>query len=307
MAILKRLQERSPVYTIVTLFAIFAAFPFFWALITMFKRDPDLYNPANNPFLFAAGPTGENVELILSNELGVSDIFLGFPSILGLPRIGFSVEAPNYVGWLINTAFIGTIVVIITLIVAIPAAYSLARLAGRWGEQLGIGIFLCYLIPPTLLFIPLSRVVAELGLQDNKWSLVLVYPAMTIPFCTWLLMGFLKSIPRDIEEQALVDGYSRLGAVFRTVIPLALPGIVTVVVFAFAISTHEFIYALSFVSVSAEKTISVGVPTELIRGDVFRWQSLMAGAVIAAIPVALVYNFFIDRFVAGFTLGAVKG
>lgn len=281
MESLKRWGARSPIYAVVSLFSIFAAFPFFWALITMFKQDRDLYTPANNPFLFNVPPTLEHLEVLLFETM--------------------------FVRFVLNTLFIGAVVVGITLLVAVPAAYSLARLAGRWGEQLGIGIFLVYLVPPTLLFIPLSRVVTGLGLQDSLWSLVLVYPTFTIPFCTWLLMGFFKSIPRDIEEQALVDGYSRLGAVLRTVLPLSVPGILTVVVFAFTLTMHEFIYALAFVSVSAQKTISVGVTTELVRGDVFFWQSLMAAAVIVAIPVALLYNLFLDRFVAGMTLGAVKG
>jgi multiple sugar transport system permease protein len=162
-------------------------------------------------------------------------------------------------------------------------------------------------VPPTLLFIPLSRVVALLNLQDTLWALVLVYPTFTIPFCIWLLMGFYKAIPKDIEEQAQVDGYSRFGAIVRVALPLSLPGLLTVIVFAFTLTMHEFIYALAYVSPSAQKTISVGVPTELIRGDVFFWQSLMAAAVIVAIPVALIYNLFLNRFIAGFTLGAVKG
>lgn len=281
MAALKRWGARSSVYAVVAFFVVFAAFPFFWMLITMFKRDGDLYTPANNPFVFNDPPTLDHLDLLFNETM--------------------------YRTFLLNTFFVGAIVVGITLVAAVPAAYSLARLAGRWGEQLGIGIFLVYLVPPTLLFIPLSRVVANLGLQDSLWSLVLVYPTFTIPFCTWLLMGFFKSIPRDIEEQALVDGYSRLGAFLKTVVPLAVPGILTVVVFAFALTMHEFIYALAFISTSAQKTVSVGVPTELVRGDVFFWQSLMAGAVIVAIPVAIVYSFFLDRFVAGFALGAVKG
>jgi multiple sugar transport system permease protein len=171
----------------------------------------------------------------------------------------------------------------------------------------GIAIFLTYLVPPTLLFLPLSRLITVIGLQDSIWSLVVVYPGFTIPLSIWLLMGFLKSIPRDIEEQAQVDGYSRLGAVVRTVFPLALPGIFTVVVFTFTLTMQDFIYALAFVSSSSSMTVSVGVPTVLIRGDVFYWQSLMASAIIVAIPVALLYNIFLGRFIRGFTLGAVKG
>ncbi|MCH6567757.1 MAG: carbohydrate ABC transporter permease, partial [Nitrospinae bacterium] len=200
----------------------------------------------------------------------------------------------------------GVVVVAITLVVAVPAAYSLTRWAGRWGENLGIGIFLTYLVPPTLLFIPLSRVIGVLGLQETLWSLILIYPTFTIPFCTWLLMGFFKSIPRDIEEQALIDGHSRLGAMLKIVLPLSTPGILTVVVFTFTLTMHEFIYALAFISSSALKTVSIGVPTELI-GEFFEWGPLMAGALIPSIPVALLYTFFLDRFIAGFTVGAVKG
>jgi multiple sugar transport system permease protein len=172
---------------------------------------------------------------------------------------------------------------------------------------MGIAIFLVYLIPPTLLFIPMSRVIVTLGLQESLWSLVLVYPTITIPIATWLLMGFFKGIPRDIEEQAMVDGYSRVGAVTRAVLPLIYPGVVAVVVFAFTLSAHEFIYALAFNKGSAVKTISVGIPTELIRGDVFFWQALEGAALLTAIPIALLFNFFLDRFVTGFTMGAVKG
>ena len=250
-------------------------------VLTIFKQDTDLYNAQNNPFLYNDPPTLKNLRVL--------------------------VEETEYLTFVWNTLFVAALVVAITLAAVIPAAYSLTRLAGRWGEGLGIGIFLVYLIPPTLLFIPLSRVVAELGLRNSKWSMVLVYPTFTIPFCTWLLMGFFKSIPWDIEEQAMIDGYSRLGAVWRTVLPVSIPGILTVVVFAFALTMHEFVYALAFVSSTSEKTISIGVTTELVRGDVFFWQSLMAAAAIVAIPVALLYNYFLDRFIAGFTLGAVKG
>jgi multiple sugar transport system permease protein len=176
----------------------------------------------------------------------------------------------------------------------------------RWAGPLGIAIFFVYLIPPTLLFISLSRVVSELGLQDSTWSLVVIYPTITIPVSVWLLIGFLKAIPRDIEEQAMVDGYSRIGAFRRVVIPLALPGIVAVVVFAFTLTAHEFIYALAFISPSTEKTISIGVPTELVRGDVFFWQSLQAAAVLVAVPIAFVFNLLLERFITGFTMGAVK-
>ncbi|WP_428154499.1 carbohydrate ABC transporter permease [Desulfococcus sp.] len=208
--------------------------------------------------------------------------------------------------YLFNTVWVGIVVVVITLLISVPAAYSLERWSGKLGENLGIGIFMTYLVPPTLLFIPLSKIISLLGLHESLSALILIYPTFTIPFCTWLLMGFFKSIPKDIEEQAMIDGCSRFGAMVKIVFPLSVSGILTVVVFAFTLTMHEFIYALSFVSVSAQKTISVGVPTELVRGDVFRWGPLMAGALIPCIPAAILYTFFLDRFISGFTMGAVK-
>jgi multiple sugar transport system permease protein len=277
---LKRLGMRGTLYAVVTFFTVLAAFPFYWMFITTFKRTGDLYNLQHNPFIFNDPPTWEHLHLLFFGTL--------------FPR------------WLLNTFVVGALVVGITLFAAVPAAYSLARLAGRWGESLGIGIFLTYLVPPTLLFIPLSRVIAVLGLQDSLWSLVVVYPSFTIPFCTWLLMGFFKSIPRDIEEAARVDGCSRLGAIIRVVLPLSLAGILTVIIFTFTLVMQEFVYGLTFITSASQKTISVGVPTDLVRGDVYYWGPLMAGCLIASVPVAILYNFFLDRFIAGFTVGAIK-
>jgi multiple sugar transport system permease protein len=281
LAARRHIRARVGLYVAAIVAALVAAGPFLWATITMFKQDPDLYARDNNPFIFNREPTFEHVDYLFYDT--------GFTTFL----------------W--NTIWVGLVVVAITLIVGLPAAYSLARLDMPWAGPLGIAIFLVYLIPPSLLFISLSRVVVDLGLQDSTWSLVLIYPTITIPVSVWLLMGFLKAIPRDIEEQAMVDGYSRVGAFVRTVIPLAFPGIAAVVVFAFTLSAQEFIYALSFVSVSAEKTISNGVPTELIRGDVFFWQSLQAATVIVALTIAFVFNLFLGRIITGFTMGAVKG
>jgi multiple sugar transport system permease protein len=216
-------------------------------------------------------------------------------------------QETNYLTFAKNSLIVGGLVVIITLVIAIPAAYSLARLTGSIGESAGILIFLVYLVPPSLLFIPLFRIVARLHLNNTLWALVLVYPTISIPFSTWLLMGFFKSIPRDLEEAAMVDGFSRLSAFLRVILPLSMSGVVAVIVFTFTLTLHEFVYAATFVTASAQRTLSVGVPIELVRGDVFFWQSLLAAAVIIAIPVALVYNFFLDRLVAGFTMGAVKG
>jgi len=277
----RTVRGRIALYLLAIGFAVFSGFPFLWAALTMVRQDSDLYVTTHNPFVLAKPPTLGHITDLLRNT--------------------------PYLHFILNNIVIGLATVVITLALSLPAAYALARLSGRWGEKIGIAIFLTYLVPPTLLFLPLSRLITVIGLQDSIWSLVVVYPGFTIPLSTWLLMGFLKSVPRDIEEQAQVDGYSRLGAVVRTVFPLALPGIFTVVVFTFTLTMQDFIYALAFVSSSSNMTVSVGVPTVLIRGDVFYWQSLMASAIIVAIPVALLYNVFLGRFIRGFTLGAVKG
>jgi multiple sugar transport system permease protein len=277
---LRRLLASGANIGVVGAFTIFSAFPFYWMLITTFKRNSDLLRRENNPFLYNEPPTLEHLRVLFVDTL--------------------------YGRWLFNTAFVGVLVVAITLLLALPAGYALARLATRWGEQLGIGIFLTYLVPPTLLFIPLSRVIAILGLQDSLWSLVLVYPSFTIPFCTWLLMGFFKAIPRDLEEAAMIDGCSRFGAFLRVVIPISVAGVLTVVIFAFTLVTQEFVYAMTFISGVRQFTVSVGVPTFLVRGDVYFWGSLMGGCFIASVPIAILYNFFVDRFIAGFTVGAIK-
>ncbi len=266
--------------SLVIAFTAFLAFPFYWMLITAFKQTGDLYNRTNNPFVFNLPPTLEHLKLLFFET--------------------------DFTTWLLNTGFVGLLVVAITLSLALPAGYSLARLTGRFGEKLGIGIFLTYLVPPTLLFIPLSRVVANLGLQDSLWSLVVVYPSFTVPFSTWLLMGFFKTVPRELEEAARVDGCSRLGAFVRLIIPISVSGILTVVIFTFALVMQEFVYALTFISVSGQQTVSVGVPIFLVRGDVYYWGSLMAGCLIASVPMAVLYNLFLDRFVAGFTVGAIR-
>jgi len=276
----QRIGGRVLLYLTVVTVTFLASFPFIWMLITAFKQNSDLYNIKNNPFIFNAPPTLVHLQLLFRETL--------------------------FSQWLVNTALVAGVVVIITLLAAVPAAYSLARLTGRWGERLGMGIFLTYLVPPSLLFIPLARVVAELGLQDNLWALVLVYPSFTIPFCTWLLMGFFKTIPGELEEAAMVDGCTRLGALRRIVLPISVAGLLTIVIFAFTLSMQEFVYALTFVSPSAQKTVGIGVPTDLVRGDVFYWGSLMAGALVASVPAAILYSLFLDRFIAGLTAGAFK-
>jgi multiple sugar transport system permease protein len=277
---LKRWAAGGAQVGIVAVFTIFSAFPFYWMLITTFKQTGDLMNRSGNPFIYNKPPTLEHLRVLFFDTM--------------------------YGRWLWNTAFVGLIVVAITLLLALPAGYALARLTGRWGEHLGIAIFLTYLVPPTLLFIPMSRVISDLGLQDSLWSLVVVYPSFTVPFCTWLLMGFFKAIPRDLEEAAMIDGCSLFGAFLKVVIPISVAGILTVIIFTFTLVTQEFVYALTFISSVSQYTVSVGVPTFLVRGDVYFWGSLMAACFIASVPVAIVYNFFVDRFIAGFTAGAIK-
>jgi len=266
---------------VLTIFTVLLAFPFYWMVIATFKRNVDLYAMENNPFIFNMPPTLENLRLLF--------------------------QETGFVRWLGNTALVGVLVVAITLLLSLPAAYALARLTGRWGERLGIAIFLTYLVPPTLLFIPLSRVVAILGLQDTIWSLVLVYPSVTIPFSIWLLMGFFKSIPKELEDAAMVDGLTRFGAFVKLVVPISLSGILTVVIFTFTLVTQEFVYALTFISPESNQMVGVGIPIFLVRGDVYFWGSLMAACLIASLPIAFLYNLFLDRFIAGFTVGAVKG
>jgi multiple sugar transport system permease protein len=267
-------------WVVVVGFSIALAFPFYWMAITTFKQTSDLYDTTHNPFLFGAPPTLDNLRLLLGETL--------------------------FLRWLWNTTIVGAAVVGITLVLAVPAAYALTRLTGRWGPRLGIGIFLTYLIPPTLLFIPLSRIVARLGLQDTLWSIILVYPTFTVPFSIWLLMGFFKSIPREIEDAAMVDGLTRFQAFVRLVIPISRSGILTVVIFSFTLVTQDFVYALTFISSAANETVGVGVPIFLVRGDVYYWGALMAACLITSIPIAILYNVFLDRFIAGFTVGAVK-
>jgi multiple sugar transport system permease protein len=267
-------------WLIVIGFAVLLAFPFYWMAITTFKQTSDLYNVEHDPFVFNAAPTLDHLRLLFGETL--------------------------FLRWFWNTTVAGAAVVAITLVLAVPAAWALARLTGQWGQQLGIGIFLTYLVPPTLLFIPMSRVVSWLGLQDTLWAIIVTYPTFTVPFSIWLLMGFFKAIPRDLEDAALVDGLTRFGAFVKLVIPISVSGILTVVIFSFTLVTQEFVYALTFISSAEHQTVGVGVPIYLVRGDVYYWGSLMAACLITSLPIAVVYNLFLDRFIAGFTVGAVK-
>jgi multiple sugar transport system permease protein len=267
-------------YLGLTPFIVIAVFPIYWMAITAFKQDQDLYRMDIFPFWFHMAPTFKNVAYLFTNTY--------------------------YGAWLQNTLTISAWVALITLLTAVPAGYALARLRLPGAENIGIAIFMTYLVPGIILFIPLSRVVAMLQLQDSWWALVVTYPTFTIPFCTWLLMGFFKTVPSEMEEAARVDGCNQFGALVRVVLPVSLPGILTAVIFAFTLSMQDFLYGLAFVSAGDQMPVPVGVPTQLIRGDVFYWGSLMAAALMVGLPVAILYNFFLDHFITGITGGVGK-
>jgi len=264
-------------YAVTIPFVILLGFPFFWMAVTSFKPEAQVYDPTK---VWTFQPT--------------------------LANYGFLFHQTDYLRWLRNSCFVGLMVVLITLAVALPAGYALAPLSGRVGRTMGVGIFLTYLVPPTLLFLPLSRVISKLNLEDRLWALILVYPSFTIPFAVWLLMGFFKSVPQELEDAALMDGCSRFGALVRVVLPVSLPGILTVVIFTFSLVINEFVYAITFISSATNRTVTVGVPTDLIRGDLFNWPGIMAAILIPSIPLALVYNAFLNRFITGFTGGAFR-
>jgi multiple sugar transport system permease protein len=276
----RRLRRDYGPYLPLSPYLFVVLFPFYWMIITTFKRDNDLYNLTGVPFWFKEAPTLSHVWLLL----------YGTPFLI----------------WLKNSLMIGICVVLITLLLGLPAAYALARMRFPGNHTMSTAMFLSYLIPPALLFLPLSQVVRSLGFGDSVWSLVIVYPSFTLPFCTWLLMGFVRTVPHEIEESAQLDGCTRFQAFRMIILPVIVPGVITAGIFAFTLTYQEFIYALTFISASANKTIAYGVTTDLIRGDVFYWGSLMAGALIGSIPVAIVYAFSLDHFIHGLTAGALK-
>jgi multiple sugar transport system permease protein len=270
-------------------FILFSLFPFYFMVITSFKADGELYNLKANPFIiqlsptppdYSGGPTLEHYQLLLHNT--------------------------PFLTWLFNSVLVSVLATAISIVIAILAAYSLARLQFHGASSFGTAVFITYLVPTTLLFLPLAQVVNRLGLADSVWALIVTYPTFLVPFCTWLLLGYFHTIPQEIEECAMVDGCTRFQALIRIVLPVAIPGIVCAVLFAFTISWNEFIYALTFISSTAQKTTTVGVTAELIRGDIFYWGSLMAGAVLGSVPIVLVYVVFMDYYVSGLTQGAIK-
>jgi multiple sugar transport system permease protein len=258
-------------------------FPFYWMAVTTLRPDRELYRPWNSPLytpFWTSQPTLDHIKNLLYETL--------------------------FGQWMWNTMLIAALATIISLFCGVLAGYALARLRFRFAGSLGTVIFITYLVPQTLLFIPLADIIRDYSLGDTPWALVLTYPTFLIPFCTWLMMGYFKAIPKELEECARIDGATRWQAMVYIIFPVALPGILSAGIFAFTLSWNEFIYALVFLSSPEQKTVAVGVVSELIRGDVFFWGPLMAGALIGSIPVAIVYSFFVEHYVAGIT-GSVKG
>lgn len=274
-----RISKRVALWLGIVVFLVVTGFPVYWMIITALMSNQQLYNPT-------------------------SFRLWDFPFVFN--HVSYLFTQTDYLRWIGNTYLIGAVDAAFTLAVGIPAAYGLARMQLRGANTISALLFMTYLISPSLLFIPLSKVLATLGLINSDWGLMLVYPTITVPFCTWLLTGFFASLPKDIEDAARVDGCGTWHAVVRVVLPLSQAGIFTVVIFAFTLTMQDFLYMLSYISSTSLKPVNLGVVTELIRGDNFYWGSLMAGALIAGLPVAFVYNLFLDRFVTGLTSGAIK-
>jgi multiple sugar transport system permease protein len=266
------------IYIPLLVFLFVLLFPFYWMGITAFKPNAELLSRTGNPFWVIA------------------------PTLAHFEHLLFRTAYPD---WMWNTILISTVSTFFSLFASVLAAYAIERLRFTGSRQTGLCIFLAYLVPPSILFIPLAYIVYQLGLFDTRWALMLTYPTFLIPFCTWLLMGYFRSIPYELEECALIDGASRLQILTKIVLPLAVPGLISAGIFAFTLSWNEFIYALTFISSSENKTVPVGVITELVEGDVYHWGALMAGALLGSLPVAVVYSFFVEYYVAGMT-GAVK-
>ncbi|EKE71597.1 carbohydrate ABC transporter permease [Oceanibaculum indicum] len=267
------------VYIPLLIFLFVLLFPFYWMAITTFKSNEELYNFHDFSPFWVVNATLANVEKLFFDT--------------------------SYPVWLWNTMLVSTVATFLSLFCAVCAAYAIERLRFSGARVVGLAIFLAYLVPPSILFIPLATMVFSYGLFDTNWALILTYPTFLIPFCTWLLMGYFRSIPYELEECALIDGASRLQILVRIILPLSVPGLISAGIFAFTLSWNEFIYALTFISSSENKTVPVGVVTELVEGDVYHWGSLMAGALLGSLPVAILYSFFVEHYVSSMT-GAVK-
>ena len=265
-------------YLPLCIFLFVLLFPFYWMAVTSFKPNNELLSRDGNPFWIIA------------------------PTLAHIDKLLFKTAYPQ---WMWNTVIVSVVSTFFSLAASVLAAYAIERLRFSGAKHVGLAIFLAYLVPPSILFIPLASVVFQLGLFDTRLALILTYPTFLIPFCTWLLMGYFRSIPFELEECALIDGATRWQILVKIVLPLAVPGLISAGIFAFTLSCNEFIYALTFVSSSEIKTLPVGVVTELVEGDVYHWGSLMAGALFGSLPVAFIYSFFVEYYVSGMT-GSVK-
>jgi multiple sugar transport system permease protein len=272
---LREARRHALIYTGLAPFIVIALFPIFWMAITAFKTDRDLHRMDVSPFWLHSGPTLEHFDRLLFKTFFVTQ--------------------------LLNTLQLAVCVVTITLVLAVPAGYALARLRLPASEKVGIAVFITYIVPPIVLFLPLARVVGLLGLFDSWWALVVVYPTFTIPYCTWKMMGYFKTVPIEIEEAAWVDGCSRLSGIWRVIVPVSRPGLIITGIFAFSLAMQEGLYAVVYVASRDEMVVTVGLATQLIRGDIFYWGSLMAGGLIVGVPIALLYGFVLDEFIAGLT------
>ncbi len=268
-------------YACLGIFVVFFLFPPYYMLVTSLKTNAEIAELASNPWIVTDGVTFGHYEHLLTES--------------SFPR------------FFLNTTIVTVIVVAITMVISVLAAYSLARLR-FWGSGvLATGVFLTYLVPDTLLFIPLFKIVGWLGLLDTYWSLVLVYPTLTVPFCTWIMIGYFGSIPRELDEAALIDGANHLQMLLKVFIPVALPGLIAATIFAFTVAWANFLYPLAYIYSESEMVLTVGTVTTLIKGDVFHWGGLMAGALLAAAPPVILYAFLMDYYIAGLTSGATKG
>ncbi|KRE14683.1 sugar ABC transporter permease [Bosea sp. Root483D1] len=267
------------VYLPLSIFVIVLLFPFYWMAITAIKPNGELLDYKNNNPFWVKSPTLDNINKLL-----------------------FQTDYPQ---WLLTTMTVATVATALSLFSSVLAAYAIQRLKFKGSGYVGLAIYLAYLVPPSILFIPLATLIFQFGLFDSQLALILTYPTFLIPFCTWLLIGYFKSIPYELEECAMIDGATRLQTLWKITLPLALPGLISAGIFAFTLSWNEFIYALAFIQSAEKKTVPVAVLTQLVEGDVYHWGSLMAGALLGSIPVALLYSFFVDYYVASLT-GAVK-
>jgi len=276
----RKLGRKVGMHLLLVPFLVFALFPFYHMTLTSLKQDRELYDRHAVPLIIQQGPTLEHYSKLLWESA--------------------------FLTWTMNSLLVTILATTLSVVLGTIAAYALARMKFFGVGTFGTGIFVTYLVPTSLLFLPLAQVVNWIGLADSKWALVVTYPTFLVPFCTWLLMGYFRTVPKEVEECAMVDGATRMQALMRIVLPIAIPGLVCAILFAFTLSWNEFIYALTFTSSSDQITASVGVTSELIRGDIYFWGQLMAGAVLGSVPIVILYVFFLDYYVSGLTAGAVK-